>query len=155
MTRDSNKVFTWQNFFLLSRLIVGGIFVYASIHKIIHPALFAEIIYNYKILPTQLVNVAALTLPWVELVSGVLLIVWRPLAFPSTLILTALTLIFMSAIGFNLARGLDFQCGCFSDSPDAQAAGFETLIRDIALLAPVLICLKVSFTELLKGRAAA
>jgi len=37
--------------FLLSRLFRGGIFVYASYDKILRPVPFAEIVYNYQILP--------------------------------------------------------------------------------------------------------
>jgi uncharacterized membrane protein YphA (DoxX/SURF4 family) len=129
-----------RRLYLLSRLVVGGVFVYAGLDKIANPAAFAELIWNYMILPTELVNLAALVLPWVELTSGLLLIFGR-LAFPSSLILTGLTLVFIAAIGYNLARGLNFQCGCFTTAADARDAGIETLIRDLALLAPAAVCL--------------
>jgi hypothetical protein len=54
--------------------------VYASYDKILHPLAFAEIVYNYQILPDVLVNLVALFLPWIELLVGLSLIVgmWLP-----------------------------------------------------------------------------
>src|SRR3989339_2042083 len=91
MTKESGIV-RWL--YLLCRLTLGGVFVYASLDKIANPAAFAELTWNYKILPTELVNLAALILPWVELTAGLLLISGR-FAFPSSMILTGLTLIFI------------------------------------------------------------
>ena len=59
---------------VLSRLFLGGIFVYASCDKILHPVIFAETVYNYQVLPDLLVNITALVLPWVELLVGLALI---------------------------------------------------------------------------------
>ena len=126
--------------FIAARLFTGGLFIYASLDKIINAQAFAEIIYYYQILPTQVVNVIALALPWLELATGLLLLFGR-LVVPSSFILTALLIIFTSAIGFNLARGLDFQCGCFAISDQAHNENLMTLIRDILFLVPALFCL--------------
>ena len=62
---------------MVLRLALGGIFLYASIDKIIHPRAFAEIIFNYHLLPDQLINVMALILPWLEgLLAVFLLLGW-------------------------------------------------------------------------------
>ena len=62
------------------RLILGGVFALASLDKIIFPLAFAKSISNYQILPEQFVNLVAVTLPWVELILGALLIfgIWLP-----------------------------------------------------------------------------
>ena len=44
------------NFLLLGRLILGYVFIYASIDKIIDPASFSDIIDNYHITPVLLNN---------------------------------------------------------------------------------------------------
>ena len=44
---------------LACRLLLGGIFVYASIDKIIYPVEFAKVVYNYQILPVAASNLAA------------------------------------------------------------------------------------------------
>ncbi len=125
--------------FIPARLFIGGLFIYASLDKIINPTDFAEIIYYYQILPTRFINLLALTLPWLELTAGLLLLFGR-LILPSSIILTALLIIFSATIGFNLARGLDFQCGCFAVSDQAHSENLTTLLRDFLYLVPAFIC---------------
>lgn len=107
---------------LAARFFLGFIFVYASIDKILHPAAFAETIHNYQILPDLLINVAAVVLPWLEFVIGSLLILglWMPGAVFTC---NGLLLVFFATLVFNLARGLDIDCGCFSASTDPSSGG--------------------------------
>jgi len=120
---------------IVARLTLAGIFIYASLDKIAHPAAFAKDVYNYQILPDALINLTALVLPWLELFLGLCLLagIWLPGA-----VLTAngLLLVFMVALMFNLARGLDVNCGCFSTAGDAPAmsAGWY-LLRDVGFFA--------------------
>ena len=125
--------------FIPARLFLGGLFIYASLDKIMNPADFAEIIYYYQILPTQFINLLAFTLPWLELAAGLLLLFGRWI-LPSSMILTALLIIFSAAIGYNIARGLDFQCGCFAVSDQAHSENLMTLLRDFLYLVPAIIC---------------
>ena len=60
---------------LVARLILGGVFIYASIDKILNPGDFAKIISNYHVLPFGLENLLAITLPWLELFAGICLII--------------------------------------------------------------------------------
>jgi uncharacterized membrane protein YphA (DoxX/SURF4 family) len=115
------------------RLFLGGLFVYASIHKLRDPVEFARIVYGYKLLPAGLINIIAIALPGVELVAGVFLITGI-LARGAALTVTASLAIFIGAIGFNLARGLEFDCGCFSFARSKHGAAFDLLVRDIVLL---------------------
>src|SRR5512134_1048086 len=107
---------------LLCRLFLGGIFAYASFDKILHPVAFAEIVYNYQALPDLLVNLAALLLPWIELLVGVSLIlgIWLPGA---VLIGNLLLMVFFGTLLFNMARGLDIDCGCFTASIGPSSGG--------------------------------
>ena len=107
---------------LISRLVLGGIFTYASFDKILHPFEFAEVVYNYQLLPDVLVNLASLFLPWLELLVGLSLIlgIWLPGA---VLICNALLLIFFTTLLFNMARGLDIDCGCFTTSIGPSSGG--------------------------------
>ncbi|MDY6851801.1 MAG: MauE/DoxX family redox-associated membrane protein [Thermodesulfobacteriota bacterium] len=133
-------VFPWSWLVLVSRLVLGGLFIYAGLEKIIYSKEFAELVFNYKLLPTEAVNIVALVLPWLEIIAGFLLIMGL-FTLPASAILVFLVLVFVGAVGFNLARGLDFQCGCFSASTEARNAALVTLLRDIALLVPAAICL--------------
>ena len=56
------------------QLALGVIFIAASLPKIVDPPSFAHMIYNYRIVPGALVNLSALTMPWIELLCGVALV---------------------------------------------------------------------------------
>lgn len=118
---------------------LGLVFLVASIPKIADPPGFAHMIYNYRLVPGGFVNALALVMPWVEFFAGLLLIlgVWRRAA---AALIGLLLLVFIVAIGINLARGHAVDCGCF----DLRAAGKPreelladmrwVLIRDAGLL---------------------
>ena len=118
---EKKKEGNWARFSpLAARLILGGVFIFASIDKIIHPAAFAEAVYNYQILPDTLITLTAMILPWLELILGVFLILG--LWFPGAVLLSNLLLVtFFGALVFNLARGLDIHCGCFSTSQQSPS----------------------------------
>lgn len=117
-----------------ARLFLGGLFVYASIHKLQDPVSFSRIIYGYRILPWWAINLLAIVLPGVELVAGALLLVG--LLRRGAALTVALSLaVFIAALGFNLARGLDFDCGCLSFARSKPGAALDLLLRDVGFLA--------------------
>ncbi|MFH1091066.1 MAG: MauE/DoxX family redox-associated membrane protein [Pseudomonadota bacterium] len=118
---------------ILLRLFLGGLFIYASVDKIFNPAAFAEIIYNYRILSGALINIAAIVLPWLELILGLLLLAGR--FMPGAILIgTTLLFFFWTALLFNLARGLDIHCGCFSTQSTEQGSMLWYTFRDTAFL---------------------
>jgi uncharacterized membrane protein YphA (DoxX/SURF4 family) len=119
--------------YTISRLLLGVVFLYACWDKILNPAGFAEIIRNYQILPSPLVVPSALLLPWVELVCGISLIVHR-WTQGAALVVTLLMLIFMAALGYNMYRGVDVSCGCFTLDGKGTASMWSYMIRDTLLL---------------------
>jgi len=124
--------------FRVLRLFLGAVFLYASFDKILNPESFAKAVYNYQILPDIAVNLAALWLPWLELLLGICLIagVWLPGA---TLMSTGLLTVFIGALVFNLIRGLDIHCGCFSTEATEGPADIWTVLRDGGFLALALL----------------
>ena len=114
------------------RLILGGIFVYAGVLKIYEPGKFAVDIANYRIVPHDLINLFAITLPWVEVLGGLFLIfgIWLR---ASALVVLAMTAMFFLAISSALARGLNIECGCFG-TVGARRIGLTSLAFDSALL---------------------
>ena len=70
-------------------------------------------IYNYRIVPAPMVNLMALTMPWVELLAALALIlgVWKRAALG---LIAAMLVVFIAAIAINLARGNAIDCGCFN-----------------------------------------
>jgi uncharacterized membrane protein YphA (DoxX/SURF4 family) len=115
------------------RLILGAVFVLASVDKILHPAAFAQAIYNYQIFPDALINFTAIILPWLELLLGIMLIagLWLP---GVTVLVNLLLLAFFAALVFNVARGLNVHCGCFTTSTEGTPATTWYLVRDSIFL---------------------
>jgi len=143
--RTESKGLRWAQ--VAARLIMAGIFIYASIDKIAYPAAFAKDVYNYQILPDALINLTALILPWLEMFLGLCLAagIWLPGA---VITVNGLLIVFMASLIFNLARGLDVNCGCFSTGSDAPAisAGWY-LLRDVGFLAVGVFLFYVVFLQ--------
>jgi uncharacterized membrane protein YphA (DoxX/SURF4 family) len=113
---------------------LGAVFVYASWDKILDPAAFAQGIANYQIVSSRVGTLAAQFLPWLELVCGICLILncWVQ---GTALVVALLMLIFMSALGYNIFRGVDISCGCFTLAQEAPASMWWYMARDSLLLA--------------------
>ena len=119
---------------LICRIVLGGIFIYASLDKIAHPAEFAKAIGNYHILPFGLENLLSLTLPWLELLAGVALITGVMIDGAAIMVII-MNIIFIFAISQALARGISIECGCFSVTTEGgDNIGLQTVIRDIGYL---------------------
>ena len=142
MERTVTKVISNKYSVLTIRLILGIVFIWAAIHKIAHPADFAQDIYNYRMLPHTFINFMALTLPWLEIICGVLIILGI-FVRGSALLIGFMLFIFIIAISFALLRGLDISCGCFSSGGGNEGHGVavDLLIRDILMFAGSLVVL--------------
>lgn len=127
------RIVTDKRVVLLFRLVLGVTFIYASLDKIAHPEQFARIIYNYKILPPFLINIFAVTLPWVEFIAGLFLILGI-FTESASLLVCFLFVIFIIATSINLFRGIDLNCGCFSTDPAGKKEGASLLIKDFIFL---------------------
>lgn len=113
-----------------ARWYLGGLFVSACVHKIAEPASFALDVATYDILPLGLVNLTAITLPWVELAAGVMLLVGARVR-PAAVLVTAMMAVFLGALLVALARGLDMSCGCFASQGAAEdPISWLTVLRD-------------------------
>jgi uncharacterized membrane protein YphA (DoxX/SURF4 family) len=101
------------------RIIVAFIFILAGIEKISNPSAFSDSIQNYKLLHLILINILAITLPWIELIGGILLLLGI-LVKENSYIISVMLVVFIIAIGISLARGLNIDCGCFGTSLGTQ-----------------------------------
>lgn len=119
----------------IMRLILGVIFIYASVDKIINPEQFAFNISNYRMLPGDWVNSIALLLPWFEATIGAFLI-FGLFEWVSLTLYNLMMIIFMIAIGISLARGLNITCGCFTSDPNAEKMTWLIMFRDSLMLIP-------------------
>ena len=113
------------------RWFLGMIFLYASYHKIAAPAQFAKIIYGYYLFPDVSINIIAIVLPFLELFSGLALILG---IYPrsAAVIINGMLLGFIISLSVNLIRGQQFDCGCFSfgEGGHTYTVG-QLLMRDV------------------------
>ncbi len=140
-----NRLLQWKGHAwlgLAARLYLGGVFVFASLHKIAHPGVFALDIATYDMVPLGLVNLMAITMPWVEIAAGLLLILGVR-ARAAALCCSGMMVIFLVALLSALSRGLDMSCGCFASQSVAKEdpISYLTVLRDLGWLALALYIL--------------
>ncbi len=127
---------------LVVRLVIAGIFIYASWEKILYPGAFVEIIKGYPLDPIindSMAGMIAIWLAWTELAGALALLlgIW-PRAMG--LLFSFLMVVFIAGLAQALGRGIDIRCGCFDLSPEAAARDWASLWQEGLLL---LACLWV------------
>ncbi len=92
---------------------MGLVFLASGILKLTDPVAFYTNLQAYSLGgPDWFYRVVAVVLPWVEVLSGALLLaaVWTETV---AAVVAGLCAIFVAALGQALARGLELKCGCF------------------------------------------
>jgi putative oxidoreductase len=121
---------------LVLRLVLGAIFLYAAWTKLRQSYLiFAMSIDAYQLLPTWAVLAVARTLPWFELIVGLLLMTGYKLRW-SSVAASGLLAIFFALMLRSYVKGEGIDCGCFGLG---DAISVKTLLRDGSMLAGALL----------------
>lgn len=117
---------------LLFRVVLGGLFIYAGVVKVGNPLDFAQDIRNYRLVGQSLSFIAAVVLPWLEILAGAFLIagIWTRGA---ALVITGLLVFFIVLTLVTMARGLDIDCGCFGSL--SRKSGWGVVFEDLGMLA--------------------
>ena len=124
-----NSVFIYLIFSF--RVILGIIWIWASINKIQDPAAFARAINNYHVIPFGLENAIAIFLPWLELIIGIFLI-FGILVNGASFISSSLLFLFIILITQAILRGFNIDCGC--GLKEGQLVGWNKIVENIFLL---------------------
>jgi uncharacterized membrane protein YphA (DoxX/SURF4 family) len=145
----------------IGRLVLGGIFVYAGFSKLLLPnthlwpvfvlkfslsmnmSSFAQQIESYKMISPAASGVVAHTLPFVEIVLGLLLLIGWRLRIWATAI-TAIMMGFLAVVTRAYLLHMDINCGCFG-TPEKLTG--MTVVRDTAFTALGLLMTVFSFLE--------
>ena len=102
--------------FLFLRIFLGSVFLIAGSGKLLHSSELLVIINGYNLLPDNLSAVYALSLPSLEILTGILLIfgVFTRMAAGFSIFLTSS---FITANVYSLISGISIHsmCGCFGD----------------------------------------
>ena len=126
------KILSNKYFLLLLRLLLALVFIFAAVEKIAAPGNFAVSIANYKLLPAEFINIPAIVIPWIELISGLLLLLGISVKENSAII-TFLLVVFTITIIISLFRGLNIDCGCFGTTYGEQI-GILKISENIILI---------------------
>ena len=121
-------------FYLTVRWVLGLVFIYAGVLKLMQVQSFAVLIGAYGLIPDYLLTPVAVILPILEVLAGLGLLadLWGSLTA-----VTIMLLFFIAILGYGIWMGLDIDCGCFGPN-DPEAIAFlglqTTLYRDVAML---------------------
>jgi len=98
---------------LAIRVALGAWFTYSGGLKIFVTGLdrFTRDVGNYKLVAAPLDAVAAYTVPWVEVIGGLCLMLGL-LRKGTLLVMSGLVLTFATAVGWAWSKNLDISCGC-------------------------------------------
>ena len=145
----------------IGRLVLGGIFVYAGVAKIILPnkhlwpmfvlkfsiatnlTTFAQQVESYKILSAGASDFVAHTLPFTEIILGLLLLIGWRLRIWATLV-TLILLGFVGAVTRAYLLHMQIDCGCFG-VPEPLTG--MTVLRDSLLALVAVLTTVFTFSE--------
>lgn len=145
----------------IGRLLLGVIFIYAGYAKIFQPntnlwpffilkfsmsmniAHFAEQVAAFKMLPSWGVDFVAHTLPFAEIVLGLLVLIgWRLRIWAP--VLTAIMVGFFGVVLRAYLLHMDVNCGCFATP---QPVNLQKVLEDAALSGLALVMTIFAFRE--------
>ncbi len=129
---------------LVCRLTLGGVLFVAGYLKIDKLEVSQMAVRSYELLPIPIANFLGQTLPFFEVVIGLLLILGA--ATRAVAALGGFTMfIFIIAIGQAWARGLNIDCGCFGGGgtvAPGETRYLQEILRDAGLVAMALFLLR-------------
>jgi uncharacterized membrane protein YphA (DoxX/SURF4 family) len=134
---------------LVSRLTLGGVLFVAGYLKVDKLEISQMAVRSYELLPIPIANFVGLTLPFFEVVIGLLLILGA--ATRAVAALGGFTMfIFIIAIAQAWARGLNIDCGCFGGGgtvDPGQTRYLQEILRDAGLVAMALFLIRYPVTK--------
>jgi len=138
------RVFDWVG--LAARLFLGYTFITAGLDKLPHESTTQEAVFGYQLLPGSWLHAYAATLPAVELVLGIALVLG--IFTRSVAVLLALGLCsFLMGISSAWQRGLSIDCGCFGGAGSTTNPHYlEHIFRDSGYLALAVLLIVLRHT---------
>jgi len=143
------------------RLVLGGVFVYAGYAKLFLPNFnpwplfalrfslstnlsnFAVQVESYNVLSSGGVSFVAHTLPFVEIILGLLLLIGWQLRIWASLI-TLIMLGFLGAVSRAYLLHMNINCGCFATP---EPIGPKKILEDAALSVLAILTAYFAFVE--------
>jgi len=123
-----------------TRIYLALYFILSGLAKINNLEIFAYSIENYKLFPIEIINILAITIPWIEIISGALLLLGIFIK-ENALIIASLLLVFTFAVISAVLRNLDIDCGC-QGTLDGQKVGMLKIIENISLFIVAILSIR-------------
>lgn len=119
---------------LLTRLGLALMWLLSGYQKMASPMAFRQSIEAYELFSPEIVSLIAMTLPPVEIVLGLFMLVGLFLV-PTAAVTAVIMVGFIAGLSSAAIRGLEIDCGCFSAGDgDPSSLGF-VIARDVVFLA--------------------
>jgi uncharacterized membrane protein YphA (DoxX/SURF4 family) len=116
---------------LILRVLIGAVFVYAGILKLLDPAAFAWTIYQYGLIPRNAIEIMAVGLPVLEVLAGIGFVFNIRGGLSA---ITGMLVLFLFVLGYAMINGLNVDCGCFSTREPGPEGLEKAFIRDVLML---------------------
>ena len=144
---EAASEFSMTPFQILKRAVqvgLGVVFVWAAGNKLFVSGVevFVKDVANFRIVGEPWDAVIAYTLPWLELLVGLCLILNMQIR-GAALLATLMTVVFFGAIISAWTRGIDLHCGCFGKSTEAVKYPQKTIQLFIQLVACASVLVRV------------
>lgn len=128
----------WDSYFAASiRILLGIVLLYSGSIKLANVELFVTDLHNFQLVPENIIRVASLLIPFLELILGLFLFFSIQLQF-TLHSLTSLLILFTIVLISKISEGVEYSCGCFGDV-DRQSIGIHSIIRNIVLITITLV----------------
>lgn len=116
-----------------AQALMGVLLGWAALAKIGDIPTLANQVHLFRLVPVASENLLAMVLPWIEMVAALSLVLGiRPRA--GATVASGMLVVFTVAVGLAMARGLNFECGCFGTS-DASRVGMVKLLENFGMIA--------------------
>lgn len=135
-----NKKIIIDYLIAITRIYLALVFILSGLDKIGNLSAFATSIENYDLFPIQIINLIAIVIPWIEVITGGLLLLGFYIKENSIIIGTLLT-VFTLAVLSAVMRNLDIDCGC-QGTFDGQKVGLLKIIENVSLIIVAILSIK-------------
>jgi uncharacterized membrane protein YphA (DoxX/SURF4 family) len=116
-----------------ARIATALVFLAAALPKISDVPQFAKDIAAYQLAPVWSHHLIAMTLPWIELVAALALIV-RIRERAAAVVAAGAMLVFTLAVAWAWSKGLSIDCGCFGKGV-SEPVGASKFLQNVGLTA--------------------
>jgi uncharacterized membrane protein YphA (DoxX/SURF4 family) len=121
--------------YLVVRVALALVFIYAGSMKLMDPKAFARIISHYDLIPEFLLPFVAIGLPLAEVLAGIALMFDLQSGLHGV---SGMILLFVVVLGYGVLTDMNIDCGCFGpEELEGRGGLVHAFYRDLVFLAAI------------------